>query len=108
MAPEVDDETAARLAAVLDLSVGELRRQLLRPLWPGAPAAEQRWLLPDPCPLHDGRLCTVYQHRPQICRDFPAAAGASPADRLRIFTETARLCPITFNVLERLLADCGG
>ncbi len=104
MGPEIDDETARRLAAALDLSVGELRQQLLRPMWPGAPAAEQRWLLPDPCPLHDGLLCTIYEHRPRVCRDFPCEVGSSSAERLRIFVETARICPITYNVLERLAA----
>lgn len=99
MGPVVDEADAARLAAGLGLSVDELRQRLLRPMWPGAAEADQVWLLPDPCPLHDGRLCTVYPYRPQPCRDFPQATGADPVERLAIWVETAAFCPITFNTL---------
>lgn len=99
MGPIVDEADAARLAVGLGLSGDELRRRLLRPMWPGAAEADQVWLLPAPCPLHDGRLCTVYPHRPQPCRDFPQAVGADPVERLAIWVETAAFCPITFNTL---------
>jgi Fe-S-cluster containining protein len=82
-----------------------MQARLLRPMWPGAAADDQVWLLPDPCPLHDGRLCTVYEHRPQVCRDFPQAVGANPVARLQIWVEYARICPITFNVIEQLGAE---
>lgn len=99
MGPVVDEADAARLAAGLGLSVDALRQRLLRPMWPAAAEADQVWLLPDPCPLHDGRLCTVYPHRPQPCRDFPQAVGTDPVERLAIWVETAAFCPITFNTL---------
>lgn len=104
MGPEVSPVEMARLAEGLGLSVAALQERLLRPMWPGANESDQVWVLPDPCPLHDGRLCTVYPHRPQVCRDFPQAVGADPDERLRIWVETARVCPITFNVVERLAA----
>jgi|GEM_PF-2659119 len=105
MGPVVDDADAARLAAGLGLSVAGLRRRFLRPMWPGAAEADQVWLLPAPCPLHDGRLCTVYPRRPQPCRDFPQAVGADPVERLAIWVETAAFCPITFNTLARWEAE---
>ena len=102
MGPPVREEEAERLASALQLGKDEFRARYLQPMWPGASAELQVWLLPTPCPLHDGRLCTVYEARPQVCRDFPQASGDSAAERLRILTETARLCPIAFNTLERL------
>lgn len=104
MGPEVSPADMARLAEGLGASVAALQERLLRPMWPGASEADQVWLLPDPCPLHDGRLCTVYLQRPQVCRDFPQAVGADLVERLSIWVETARVCPITFNTLERLAA----
>ena len=103
MGPVVSEGEAGRLAAALQIGLDELRQRHLQPMWPGAEASEQIWLLPDPCPLHDGRLCTVYGDRPQVCRDFPQAVGADPAERLTIWVEMARICPITFNTVERLL-----
>lgn len=104
MGPVVNEEEAGRLASALQIDLDELRLRHLQPMWPGAAASEQIWLLPDPCPLHDGRLCTVYEDRPQVCRDFPQAAGADPVERLAIWVEMARICPITYSTMERLLS----
>lgn len=100
--PQVDDADLARLGAGLNLSLAEMKARLLRPMWPGAAETDQVWLLPAPCPLHDGRLCTVYEHRPQVCRDFPQAVGANAVERLQIWVEYARICPITFNTMEQI------
>ncbi len=105
--PVVDEADATRLAAGLGLSVAGLRRRFLRPMWPGAAEVDQVWLLPAPCPFHDGRLCTVYPHRPQPCRDFPQAVGADPVERLAVWVETAAFCPITFNTLAWWEAEEG-
>lgn len=104
MGPVVSEGEAGRLAIALHIDLDELHLRHLRPMWPGAPVSEQIWLLPDPCPLHDGRLCTVYEDRPQVCRDFPQAVGADPEERLAIWVEMACICPITFNTVERLLS----
>lgn len=102
MGPQLDEDDMNRLGAGLSLNTATLKERLLRPMWPGASEDDQIWLLPDPCPLHDGRLCTVYEHRPQVCREFPQAVGADHVERLQIWVESARICPITFNTLERL------
>ncbi|NOZ49962.1 MAG: YkgJ family cysteine cluster protein [Chloroflexi bacterium] len=102
MGPVVDASELERLALTLDLSPHAFRQRYLRPMWPQASAAQQEWLLSDPCPLHDGLLCTVYEARPQICRDFPQHVGRNLTEQLATCIETARICPITFNVVERL------
>ncbi len=103
MGPQLGDADQTRLSAGLNLSLEAMREGLLQPMWPGASEGDQIWLLPDPCPLHDGLLCTVYEHRPQVCRAFPQTVGANPIERLQIWVESARVCPITFNTLERLV-----
>lgn len=103
--PQVDDADLARLEMGLNLSLAAMQERLLQPMWPGAADDDQVWLLPAPCPLHDGRLCTVYEHRPQVCRDFPQAVGADPVDRLQIWVDYARICPITFNAIEQMIDD---
>lgn len=102
MGPTVDDATAEGLAQAVSLSMEAFRERFLRPMWPGSPDTEQVWLFPDPCPMHDGLLCKVYEARPQVCRDFPLEVGATPAQRLEVMAETASICPIAFNLLEHL------
>ena len=102
MGPQVNAAEIATLAQVLALTPSSFRIHYLKPLWPDAPDDEQSWVLPAPCPLHDGLLCTVYEQRPQICRDFPANVGRDLAEKIAIFIESARTSPITFNVIERL------
>lgn len=58
-----------------------------------------------PCPLlqpsADRALCAVYTHRPGACRAYPAL---TPDFRWMFETlaDDAGLCPIIFNVIERL------
>lgn len=54
-----------------------------------------------PCAFLDGKRCSVYAHRPQSCRDFPAF---TPYFRWLIdeIAAGAGNCPIIFNVIERL------
>jgi Fe-S-cluster containining protein len=55
-----------------------------------------------PCPFLRGSLCSVYAHRPQTCRTYPMF---TPDFRwtLEDLIDGAALCPIIFNVLERMV-----
>ncbi len=57
-----------------------------------------------PCKLLDGLRCSVYAHRPQSCRDFPAFA---PDFRwiLAHIIKGATICPIIYHVLDALIAQ---
>lgn len=56
-----------------------------------------------PCPfLGEGNACTVYEDRPQACRDFPYLRDHNFRSRSLIMVESCATCPIVFNVWERL------
>lgn len=60
----------------------------------------------QPCPLLHGSLCSVYAARPRSCRAYPALTPEFrwlAAELLR----GAALCPIIFNVAERLKVRLG-
>ena len=101
--PEVTVADQARLAAGLLQTVAQVRDAYLKPMWPDADEDQQVWLLPAPCPFLKERKCGVYAHRPMICRAFPQDLGETLTQRLAHFVESARFCPITYNVLENLL-----
>jgi Fe-S-cluster containining protein len=55
-----------------------------------------------PCPLLKGNLCSVYEHRPNDCRSFPHLHKDEFVFRLIGVVHNCSVCPIVFNVYERL------
>lgn len=56
-----------------------------------------------PCTFLNDRLCSLYRHRPQSCRDYPVFTP----DFRWMLSDTiagAGLCPIIYNVLDRVEA----
>ena len=55
-----------------------------------------------PCSFLKGNLCSVYEHRPTSCRDYPQF---TPDFRWMLgwMIEGAHLCPIIYNVLLQML-----
>lgn len=60
----------------------------------------------SPCVFLEGKRCSIYAHRPQSCRDYPAF---TPKFRWLIddIAAGANKCPIIFNVIERLKHTLG-
>ena len=58
-----------------------------------------------PCPLMSGNMCTVYDSRPEACRSYPHLHDTEFVFRLIQAVVNCSLCPIVFNVFERLKAD---
>lgn len=55
-----------------------------------------------PCAFLSGKLCSVYAHRPETCRTYPAF---TPDFRWTLddTLEGASLCPIIYNVLSAMV-----
>ena len=56
----------------------------------------------QPCQFLDGKLCSIYPHRPESCRTYPAL---TPDFRWTLddAIEGAALCPIIYNVLAQMV-----
>jgi Fe-S-cluster containining protein len=61
------------------------------------------------CVFLDGNLCSVYDHRPATCDDFPhvVRGNGSIVSRMWEFTDRAVYCPIVYNSLEAFKAETG-
>jgi len=55
-----------------------------------------------PCPLLEGNVCRVYEHRPENCRSYPHIQKKEFVSRLAQAVGNCSICPIVFNVFERL------
>jgi Fe-S-cluster containining protein len=54
------------------------------------------------CVFLDGKLCTVYEARPDNCQRYPhmVRGSGSIASRMWQFVDRASVCPIVYNSLE--------
>lgn len=55
-----------------------------------------------PCPFLADNACTVYEHRFEGCKEFPALHLPNFTDRLFTTFMHYERCPIIFNVVEQL------
>ncbi|MFP3946895.1 MAG: YkgJ family cysteine cluster protein [Archaeoglobaceae archaeon] len=58
-----------------------------------------------PCPFLKDNKCSNYEHRPKRCRSFPHLDRDDFITRLEQITQVYSICPIVFNLYERLKND---
>jgi uncharacterized protein len=93
-------DDAARLAQGVDIALHEVETRYIDHA--GAQAVDE-WgkFRAKPCAFLQGKLCNIYAHRPDSCRDYPVF---TPMFRwiLEDMIEGAALCPIIYNVLDAM------
>lgn len=57
-----------------------------------------------PCPMLSGKLCSIYENRPDVCRSFPHLEQPEFTSRLIGVINNVAICPIAFNAFEELKA----
>jgi len=60
-----------------------------------------------PCPMLDGKLCSIYENRPHVCRSYPHLEEPEFTFRLIGVIENVAVCPIAFNAFEELKVKLG-
>lgn len=98
MAIAVEDEEIERLAGHMGISAEEFESHHV---------AEdndygEKFMPETPCPFLGGTLCTIYEDRPKVCREFPHLDKKDFRTRLGGVVDNTALCPIVFNVYEEL------
>ena len=94
----IDDTDIARLSTRLQLSTREFRSRFVATAPDGV-----KFFSRSPCPfLGDNNACSVYEDRPQSCRDFPYLLDPGFRRRSIATLENVATCPIVFNVWQSL------
>jgi uncharacterized protein len=57
-----------------------------------------------PCPMLNGKLCSIYENRPDVCRSYPHLEQPKFTFRLMGVIDNVAVCPIAFNAFEELKA----
>jgi Fe-S-cluster containining protein len=105
VSPTLKEDEVAQLAYHLGESSSEFASKYLKPAEPGEPSP---WVVRQrPCPfLHDKR-CTVYEHRPANCRDYPYLDEPNFTSRTLAMIDRLSECPAVFEVWEQLKVATG-
>lgn len=101
--PEVTDKEIERLAKIDNLSPGEYVEKFV-----GRDELNATPFLKDtPCKYLKDKKCSIYPSRPQECRDYPYTGKDGFIFRLIYMIDNYGVCPIVFNLYERLKEEMG-
>jgi Fe-S-cluster containining protein len=89
-----------RLADYLEIEPLQFRLKYLKKDHEGDLVFKQR-----PCPFLKQNCCSVYSARPQTCRSYPHLEKSHMAGRGWHIVENTLVCPIVFNVYERIKSE---
>lgn len=95
----VTEQDAQRLSSGIDVSIDEIMTHIDNNS--AQHVGEWGKFRAKPCGFLNGKLCSVYAHRPETCRTYPVF---TPDFRWTIddTIEGASICPIIYNVLVTL------
>ena len=100
VSPALDQEDIEILAHGLGTSIDQFRQQFL--VENDKNFSEGLIFNKKPCPFLKGNLCSHYELRPEACRSFPHLHKEEFVSRLINVIQNYAVCPIVFNVYERL------
>ena len=100
--PILGKKDVSEFALGLKMPVPQLKEKYLRPASDTPSKYEFSEL---PCPFLKDKLCSNYGCRPQDCRSYPHLHKAEFVSRSWGVVENYGVCPIVFNVYERLKAE---
>ena len=98
--PKLDDDDVIRLATGLETTHDEIVTKYLARNEDGDLTFNRR-----PCPFLAENRCRVYEHRPDTCRSYPHLQKEEFVFRLAQAVSNCSICPISFNVFERLKTE---
>ena len=91
---------AGQISQAIDVSVAQIETRYVDRK---RAEKEEEWgtFKQKPCIFLKGKLCSIYDYRPEACRAYPVF---TPGFRwsLEDMIEGASLCPIIYNVLDRM------
>jgi hypothetical protein len=96
--PSLSKSDLKRLSSGLHISQDDLVNRYLVPGEDAGTYAFNR----TPCPFLTGNDCSVYEHRPSVCRSYPHLHKKEFVFRLIGVVHNCSVCPIVYNVFERL------
>ena len=100
--PEFSDKDQQIVAEKFGMSVEQFREKYLEL---NTDDGESVWQIrQSPCPFLENNKCTIYEDRPNNCRDYTYIYEPEFSHRTMGMVERTYTCPIVFEVFEELKA----
>jgi Fe-S-cluster containining protein len=96
--PTLTPKDISRLARCLKIPEEDFKREYLV----GYRSGKEHAFNLTPCPFLVDNACTVYSDRPDACRLYPSLPRAGFVSRLDRAFSSCSVCPIVYNVYERV------
>jgi Fe-S-cluster containining protein len=97
--PAFSKKEQQRLAKRFGLSIEQLREKYLQYDSEDEPVWRTRKI---PCSFLDSKKCSIYEDRPQECRDYPYLYKPDFSSRTMGMIERTFTCPVVYSVMEEL------
>ena len=99
LSPCLNKSDLHNLSEALVLSPAEVVEKYTEPL------GQDLSLKHMPCTFLKDNKCSIYKHRPETCASFPHLHKNDFISRTRQAIDSYSICPIMFNVIERMKTD---
>lgn len=96
--PSFDEEEIERVSAHLEMT----RETFIHSFLQFSADDQAHFTKHSPCSFLEGNSCTIYEHRPQSCHDYPNLHKEGFAFRMYGVIDNYSICPIVYNVVEEL------
>lgn len=94
--PTLNDDDIARISRFLGLSEEDFKTKYLD-------EADEEWLINiRPCPFLAEKGCTIYDYRPEVCRNYPFTGQKEISFKLLTLVSNSGVCPVVYEIFERL------
>ncbi|MFQ5707232.1 MAG: YkgJ family cysteine cluster protein [bacterium] len=100
--PTLDKDDVSKFASGLKISIGEFREKYLIQ---DADDPSEYTFNALPCPFLENNMCLNYECRPKACASYPHLHKDEFVFRLWGVVNNYSICPIVFNVYERLKSE---
>lgn len=96
--PPVDGDEIKRLASLKALEANAFEESYIGI----EPSTDIRFMKCQPCIFLQENACSIYEHRPASCADYPHLQQANIKYRWKSLMDNYAMCPIVYNVVEAL------
>src|SRR5262249_53910773 len=105
VSPTLKEDEVEKMACHLGASSSEFVSRYLKP---SEPSEQSPWVMCErPCPFLRDKRCTVYEHRPANCRNYPYLDKPNFTSRTLAMIDRLSECPAVFEVWEQLKVATG-
>ena len=101
--PSVSDKEIDRLSVIDGISRQDFEMKYVAK----EDSEDINYLKDMPCKYLRNKKCTIYAHRPEDCRSYPHTHKDKFVSRLLGVIDNYEICPIVYNLYERLKIESG-